>query len=212
MKSLVEKLINEGFLETPRIIDAFEKVNRQDFLIPLASGRADDDEPLSIGFGQTVSQPSTIAFMIELLQPKAGDKILDIGSGSGYTTALFSEITGQKGKVFGLEIIEELKEFGEQNVKKHYDFIDRGVTKFLVADGSKGLTKEAPFDIIHVAAAAFEAPQKLLDQLASGGRMILPLGEYCHEINLFTKTQDGVILKEKYPGFTFVPLVSGETK
>ena len=208
MNKLIDKLIQEGYLETPRIIEAFEKIQRKDFLINFAKNREDENEPISIGFGQTISQPSTIAFMFELLQPKDGDRVLDIGSGSGYTTALFSQLVGEEGKVFGIEIIEELKEFGEENVRKNYNFVGRGVANFRIADGSLGLESEAPFDIIHVAAAALEAPQELLDQLAVGGKMVVPVGEYCHEIYLYTKDEDGKISKEKYPGFSFVPLIN----
>lgn len=210
MKKLVKNLVKQGYLESPHIIEAFENVNREHFLIPLAKGRGQEDEPISLGFGQTISQPSTVAFMFELLNPQEDDRVLDVGSGSGYTSALFSYIVGKGGKVFAIEVIEELKDFGERNVKDNYSFIEQGTLEFMVADGSKGLPKEAPFDIIHVAAAALEPPQELLDQLATGGHMVMPVGEYCHEIHLFTKDEKGQVSKEKFPGFAFVPLVSKE--
>ena len=204
----MDNLVRDGFLETPSIISAFEKISRKDFLIDFAQNKDEDNEPISIGFGQVVSQPSTVAFMFELLQPKKGDIVLDVGSGSGYTVALFSQIVGDDGKVFGIEMIEELKEFGEKNVRQNYNFIGRGIAEFVTTDGSKGLSKKAPFDIIYVESAALEVPQELLDQLAPGGRMILPKGEYCHEICLYTKTKDGAINETKFPGFSFVPLIS----
>ncbi len=95
---------------------AFKKIKREDFLLPEDRSKAGIDNALPIGYGQTISQPATVAFMLELLQPRAGDKILDVGSGSGWTTALLAEIVGKRGKVYGVERILELKNFGKQNL------------------------------------------------------------------------------------------------
>mgnify|MGYP001575730005 FL=1 len=100
--SLIDSLIKEGWLKTPKIIDAFQKIKREDFLPDNLKDSAEVDAAMPIGFGQTISQPLTVAFMLELLQPKEGDKILDVGSGSGWTTALLASIVGPAGEVMGL--------------------------------------------------------------------------------------------------------------
>ncbi|MDI6891347.1 MAG: class I SAM-dependent methyltransferase, partial [Thermodesulfovibrionales bacterium] len=129
------------------------------------------------------SQPLVVAFMLEQLEPKEGDKILDIGSGSGWTTALLAHIVSQKGnpkseirnpkqiqngKVIAMEVIPELKEFGEKNVAK-YNFIKKGLVEFILADGSKGYKKEAPFDKILVSATAEKFFPDWKEQLKIGG-------------------------------------------
>jgi len=150
---LVESLIKEGWLKSPKIIDAFKEIKRVDFLPEDLKDSAELNTALPIGFGQTISQPLVVAFMIEQLDPKEGDKVLDIGSGSGWTTALLSHIVGSKGKVIAIELVLELKEFGEKNVSK-YNFVDKGIAEFICTDGSKGYRKEAPFDRILASASA----------------------------------------------------------
>ncbi|MGB9609289.1 MAG: protein-L-isoaspartate O-methyltransferase family protein, partial [Minisyncoccia bacterium] len=110
---LIDDLIKDGFLKSPRIIDAFRKVDRMNFVIDYVKNEAYRNSPLAIGFGQTISQPLTVAFMLELLDVQEGNKVLDVGSGSGWTTALLAELVGEKGKVYGIEIIPELYEFGK---------------------------------------------------------------------------------------------------
>src|SRR3989344_3693033 len=170
--NLVDSLIREGWLKTPRIIEAFRKVKRIDFLPEDMKDLAELNEALPIGSGQTISQPLVVTFMLELLQPQKREKILDIGSGSGWTSALLayivsggelkSKIKKQKskieGRVIAIEIIPELKEFGERNMAK-YNFIERGIVEFILADGSRGYPKEAPFDKILASATAEKIPQ-----------------------------------------------------
>jgi len=201
--SLIDSLIQEGWLKNPKIIEAFQKIKRIDFLPEEIKNLAELNEALAIGWGQTISQPLVVAFMVELLQPEIGDKILDIGSGSGWTTALLAEIVGEKGKVTAIEVIPELKEFGEKNVAK-YNFIKKGVTKFICADGSKGYQKEAPFDKILASAAAREIPQTWKDQLKIGGKIVSPVGS---SIWLLIKKSENEFEKTEYPGFAFVPLI-----
>ncbi len=208
MSQLIEELIKAGHLRTPRIISAFQKIKRQDFVLSEIREEADGNYPLSIGYGQTISQPFTVAFMLELCQPQEGDKVLDIGSGSGWTTALFAEIVSERGKVFGIELISQLKEFGEGNVKK-YNFVSSGRVVFICGDGSKGLSHEAPFNVIHVAAAAADIPQALLDQLAIGGRLVIPEGTMTQDMVLITKISDRRFEEKRFPGFVFVPLIRG---
>ena len=111
---LVDSLIEQEYLKTPRIIEAFQKIKREDFVLSENKESVEVDVPLSIGHGQTISQPLTVAFMIELLQPEEDDKILDVGSGSGWTTAILAELVGNNGKVFSVEVIPDLKEFGDR--------------------------------------------------------------------------------------------------
>ena len=208
MLELVNNLIESGWLKTPLIIESFRTIQRRDFLLDNLKRIADFDEALPIGWEQTISQPSVVAFMLEKLQPRIGEKILDIGSGSGWTTALLANIVGGKGRVIALEIIPELKEFGENNVAK-YNFIKKGIVRFVEADGSKGYSKEAPFDKILCSAGTKTLPFAWKKQLKLGGKIVVPLG---HSIWVFNKKSDHEFIREEYPGFVFVPLVSKESE
>jgi len=206
--SLIDDLIKDKILRTPEIISAFKKIKRADFLPAELLSLADLNEPLSIGYGQTNSQPFTVAFMLEKLQPKPGDRILDVGCGSGWTTALAAEIVGKRGRIYGIEIVPELKKLAETNLKK-YDFISSGRVKIFLGDGRLGLPEAAPFDKIIVSAATAEIPKPLLKQLKIGGRMILPLGgEFrVQALALIEKTAGGKLRQTDFPGFVFVPLI-----
>src|SRR3989338_9261998 len=116
---LVRHLIEEGYLKTERIIGAFSAIDRADFVPEEYKSEAYGDYPLPISYGQTISQPATVAFMLELLQPQAGDKVMDAGSGSGWQTALLAEIVGEKGSAYSIERISELCEFGRSNLQKY---------------------------------------------------------------------------------------------
>jgi len=201
MQELIQRLIGEGYLKTPAIINAFYKIKRVDFLPPELVLEESINAPLPIGCGQTNSQPLTVAFMIELLQPRQNHKILDIGSGSGWTTSLLAEIVGPKGRIFGIERVLELKEFGQRNVAKYY--LEN--VEFFCQDGAKGLPVYAPFDRILVSAAAFEIPKELKDQLKIGGRMVIPTT--AQDIRLIEKITEAEYKETIYPGFVFVPLI-----
>ena len=216
--SLIDSLIQEGWLKTPRIIEAFREIKRVDFLPEDIKYLAEMNEALPIGYGQTISQPLVVAFMLELLDPRPGDKILDIGSGSGWTTALLAYIVSQKGnskfktngKVIAIEIIPGLKEFGEKNVSK-YNFIKKGITEFICVDGSKGYPNIATrpelvegFDKILASASARELPQAWEEQLKIGGRIVTPIGS---SIWLFIKKTENEFEETEFPGFAFVPLI-----
>ncbi|KKS90605.1 MAG: Protein-L-isoaspartate(D-aspartate) O-methyltransferase [Parcubacteria group bacterium GW2011_GWF2_43_11] len=203
--ALVEELIVDNWLKTPYIIEAFKKIKRVDFLPEEMKNFAELDEALPIGQGQTISQPSVVVFMLEKLEPKPGDKILDVGSGSGYSSALLGEIVGKNGKVISLEIVPGLKESGEENTSK-YNFVKQKRVEFILADGSKGYLKEAPFDrILCSASVQKEIPQAWRKQLKVGGKIVAPIGS---SIWVLTKKSESNFEEIEYPGFTFVPLIT----
>lgn len=200
MEELVRSLIEEGVLKTGNIISAFRSIDRRDFILPGDELYAYIDTPLQIGQGQTISQPYTVAFMMELLRPKMGEKILDVGSGSGWTTALLAHIVGEKGYVIGLELIPELVTFGSMNLAK-YNFKQATIAQ---AEKKLGKSKDAPYDKILVSAGNQEVPQELLDQLKVGGILVIPILDAIWKIVKVNKTKSEI---EKFEGFTFVPLI-----
>ena len=204
MKYLIKELMEEGILKTPSIIEAFEKVDRKDFVPEELKDKSYLNAPLPIGYGQTISQPLTVAFMLELLQPQAGDKILEVGSGSGWQTALLAHIAGESGKVFAVELIPELEEFGRKNVAK-YNFYKRKIAEFHSFNAAKGMPENAPFDRIISAASGGEIPPAWKEQLAIGGRLVAPVRG---SVVLLTRKSETEFKAEEYPGFAFVPLIS----
>jgi protein-L-isoaspartate(D-aspartate) O-methyltransferase len=200
---LVNYLKKERVLKTSAVKEAFLAIDRKDFVPETLQNVAYFDNPLPIGLGQTISQPTTVALMLELLKPESGDKILDIGSGSGWQSALLARIVGEKGRVIAIERIPELSDFGRGNAKK-YGFKN---LEFVVGDGTLGYREEAPFDKIVVAASAFgKVPRELKKQLKIGGRLVIPVDR---SIWLFEKTAENEFKETEYPGFVFVPLIPG---
>ena len=211
MKYLIKELMEEGILKTPSIIDAFEKVDRKDFVPEELKDKAYLNTPLPIGYGQTISQPLTVAFMLELLQPEKGNRVLEIGSGSGWQTALLAHIVSGEGKVFAAELIPELMAFGRKNVAK-YGFIKKGLpagkagtVEFHSFNAVKGFPGKAPFDRIISAASGMELPLALKEQLKIGGRIVAPVKDAIH---LLIKKSETEFEEKVYPGFAFVPLIS----
>lgn len=202
-QELVRYLVESGVLKTEAIKKAFLRIDRKYFVPEKLQEEAYGDYPLPIGFGQTISQPWTVAFMLELLQPKEGQKILDIGFGSGWTTALLAEIVGESGQVFGIEIVPEVFAFGKNNLAK-FNFLQKGRVKLFLQDGSKGLPENAPFDRILVSAAAEKIPEALKNQLNNEGILVIPEAKG----NIWQIQKFGQKFRAKsYPGFAFVPLI-----
>jgi len=201
-KELVNYLVRNGVLKSQHIIEAFLAIDRKKFVRPGHEFEAYGDYPLPIGEGQTISQPWTVAFMLELLNPQPKEKILDVGFGSGWTTALLAYIVGEEGKVYGIEILPSIFEFGKNNIAK-FNFIEKKIVELKLGDGSKGWKEYAPFDRILVSAAAKNIPEKLIEQLANNGILVIPDQNGIWKI---TKIEDK-LEKEYYPGFLFVPLV-----
>ncbi len=198
-KELINTMILSGILTTPGIIDAFQKVDRKYFVPEAFLEHIYIDRPLPIGNNQTISQPSTVAFMLELLSAKMGDKILDIGSGSGWTVALLGFIVSKKGSVLGLERIDDLVECGQKNLKQ-FDFKQCKIQKAEVKLGIPGET----FDKILVSASADEIPKELFPQLKSGGVLVIPIQ---NSIFRFRKISETEMKSEEFRGFVFVPLI-----
>jgi protein-L-isoaspartate(D-aspartate) O-methyltransferase len=196
---LTNSLVSIGVLSTQSVIHAFLMIDRADFVRDATAPGIYGDYPLLIGYGQTISQPRTVAMMMEMLEPKEGDKILDIGSGSGWTTALLAFIVGDKGSVIATERINELVRFGNSNLKK-YNFKN---AKIIHSRDKLGIVGEE-FDRILVSAAAKEFPYMLVRQLKIGGKLVIPVKNSIYEI---TKLESGHIKCIEHYGFTFVPLI-----
>lgn len=205
MSKIVNDLIKKGYLKTDLVIDAFSEINRVEFLPKEFESEADVDIALPIGYGQTISQPLTVAMMFELLGPERDHKVLDVGSGSGWTAALLSYIVGKNGKVIAVERNEELCNFGKENADK-FGYVKDGIAKFVRADGSKGYPEEAPYDRILVSASAECVPNELKEQLKVGGKMVIPV---LHSIWYMEKRGKDDFYKEEFQGFNFVPLING---
>lgn len=188
--NLIDALKKQGFEQ--KIVKAFEKVKREEFVPDAYKGLSYEDIALSIGEGQTISQPSTIAFMLSLLEVKNGNKVLEVGSGSGYVLALLSNMNPD-GEVYGVERIKSLVKLSSDRLSKIKNVQVHSASQKL------GLEKYAPFDRILVSASGDEIPQDLVKQLAPGGIMVIPVNES------IIKFSEGIV--EEHEGFVFVPLV-----
>ena len=187
-------------LKNPSIENAFMVIDRVDFVDEDYKVEAYEDYPLPIGNGQTISQPTTVAFMLELLDVKKGEKVLDLGSGSGYTSALIGKIVGDSGRVVGVEIITELVEKSRENLAKYT--MDN--VEIFGAIDEIGFPDEAPYDKILVSASAEELPEGLLEQLKIGGILVIPIGDTIYKI---IKNGEREFEDISFSGFSFVPLL-----
>jgi protein-L-isoaspartate(D-aspartate) O-methyltransferase len=182
-----------------RVSQAFAATPRVRFLPRLARWRAAYDGPISIGRGQTNSQPRTVADMLRLLEVREGDRVLDVGSGSGWTTALLAHLTGESGEVLGLELEPTLVDFGRTNLEG----MNRPWARIGQADPDRlGRPDEAPYDRILVSAEARTLPEALVDQLADDGRMVIPV----YGTMLLVRRSGSVTEVSEHGGYRFVPL------
>lgn len=196
---MVRDQIQGRGVKNPRVLDAMRKVPRHRFVRAALADQAYRDGPLAIGHGQTISQPFIVASMTELVDPQPGDKILEIGTGSGYQAAVLGELAA---KVYTIEIVPELAarsrrllaELGYENVE------------VITGDGWKGLPGEAPFDAIVVTAAPAAIPPPLLEQLAVGAKLVIPVGDRDQVLRLVERTEERLEERGVYP-VRFVPLV-----
>ncbi len=202
---MVERQIQRRGVKDTLVLKAIREVPRHKFVPSELKDYAYSDRPLPIGERQTISQPYIVAFMTEHLGLKGGEKILEIGTGSGYQAAILGEIAKE---VYSIEIIsslgltakKKLKEMGYENIQVR------------IGDGYLGWPDEAPFDGVIVTAAPNHIPQPLINQLKPGGRMIIPVGDYYQELILITKSETGKVVKKSVLPVTFVPMTGKALK
>lgn len=202
LNSLIKILKDTGFLTSAKVEVAMKKIPRHKFIPKSLENRYYENGPLPILNGQTISQPSVVARMTEWLDIREGQKILEIGSGSGWQSAIISNLVGN-GKIYTIERHEKLANFAKENLEKC------GITnvKIIHGDGRLGLSKESPFDRIIITAACNEVPKELFNQLNLGGLLIAPIGDNIQSLILFKKTSKGIIKIKNQKGYVFVPFV-----
>jgi len=197
-EEMVETQIRARGIREWTVLNAMLKVDRHRFVPEEMHHLAYSDRPLPIGEGQTISQPYIVALMTELLEVKKGDKVLEVGTGSGYQAAILGELTDD---VYTIEIIESLARSAEKTLKE----LGYGNIRVKVGDGYVGWEEFAPFDAIIVTCAPSHIPQPLLDQLKEGGRLVIPVGDYYQELKKITKIK-GQIKSHNVIPVVFVPM------
>jgi protein-L-isoaspartate(D-aspartate) O-methyltransferase len=197
---MVEHQIRRRGVRDERVLAAMERIPRHRFVPEKLEDYAYDDSPLSIGDGQTISQPYMVALMTETVMPAMGDRVLEVGTGSGYQTAILAELVRE---VYSIERIPALAERAEQLLR------ELGIenVSIRIGDGSEGLSEEAPFDGILVTAGAPEMPDPLVEQLAVGGRLVIPIGGSHHQTLYKVSKGEKGIRKTAGTGCVFVPLI-----
>lgn len=198
-QQLVETVRGKG-IKSEKVLDALNNVPRHLFMDSGFEDHAYQDKAFPIAAGQTISQPYTVAFQTELLDLKKGDKVLEIGTGSGYQTAVLCELGA---KVYGIERQQELY----KKTKKFLDQIGYRPKFLAFGDGYKGLPEYAPFDKIIVTAGAPKVPKTLMEQLKIGGRLVIPVGKISQTMTLLIRKSEKEFEKKEFGEFRFVPLL-----
>jgi protein-L-isoaspartate(D-aspartate) O-methyltransferase len=202
-EQMVKTQIEGRGVRDPRVLEAMRTVPRHLFIPESYRDRAHEDGPLPIGMKQTISQPYMVAIMTELLDPKPDDRVLEVGTGSGYQAAVLSGLVGH---VYTIEIIPELAERARRTIST----LGYGNVTVITGDGYRGLPKQAPFDGILVTAAPVEVPKPLLEQLRLGGRLVIPVGGRRQYLQVLQRTEEGIETKTLF-GVRFVPM-TGEAE
>jgi protein-L-isoaspartate(D-aspartate) O-methyltransferase len=192
--------INDG-----RVLAAMAKVAREEFVPPNSRTESYEDGPLQIGYGQTISQPYIVAFMTEQLQPKRNDRVLEVGTGSGYQAAILAELVAE---VYTIEIIEPLAKNSEATLQR----LGYKNVHVKAGDGYKGWPGHAPFDAVTVTCAPDHVPQPLVDQLKEGGRMIIPVGGFGDQQLYLLEKKNGEMQRRAVLPVRFVPMTGEATK
>ena len=202
-RRMVDEQVEARGVRDPRVLDALRQTPRDQFVPEAMRPHAFEDRPLPIGYRQTISQPYIVAVMTEALALEAADRVLEIGTGSGYQAAILSRLVD---RVYSIEIVPELAE------RARTDLARLGYTNVEVrtGDGYQGWPEHAPFDAVIVTAAPDHIPQPLVDQLAVGGRMVLPVGKYGQRLVMLRRTEKG-IEREALLDVRFVPM-TGEAQ
>ncbi len=198
LAGLVERETGHGGL-SPRVLEAMGRVKRHEFVPPAQRHSAYRNRPLSIGAGQTISQPFIVALMTDLLALKPEDTVLEIGTGSGYQAAVLAELSKD---VYTIEIVESLGKGAAKTLER------LGYTNVhaRIGDGYQGWPEHAPYDAIIVTAAPDHVPPALIEQLKPGGRLVIPVGKLFQELMVITKNADGTTTHEQIVPVQFVPL------
>jgi protein-L-isoaspartate(D-aspartate) O-methyltransferase len=196
---MVETQIVSRGVRDPRVLAAMREVPRHLFVDPSQRDRAYEDHPLPIEGNQTISQPYIVALMTELLELSPKDRVLEIGTGSGYQSAVLAQLAAE---VYTIEIIPELARSAEAKLRE----LRCANVTVREGDGYRGWPERAPFDAIIVTAAPERIPQPLLDQLAPGGRMVIPVGGFFQELKVFRKDKEGRISEKDILPVRFVPM------
>ncbi|QIZ73828.1 protein-L-isoaspartate(D-aspartate) O-methyltransferase [Oxynema aestuarii AP17] len=198
---MVERQLRDRGIEDPAVLAAMQRVPRHRFVPSDLVDLAYQDSPLPIGYDQTISQPYIVAYMSEVAQIAPGDRVLEIGTGSGYQAAILAQLARE---VYTIEIIPELaasasatlQELGYENIEVK------------AGDGYRGWPEAAPFEAIVVTAAPDRVPQALIEQLAIGGKLVIPVGTSVQQMTIITKTEEGIVEEQTLP-VRFVPMTGG---
>lgn len=203
-RAMVDYLVRHGWLKSRRVIEAMRQVPRHLFVPEGLRDRAYDDTPLPIGFGQTISAPSIVAIMTELLEPKETHVIFEVGTGSGYQAAVLSKLVKH---VYTIEIIPELAE----SAKKRLAALGYKNVSVKAGDGYRGWPEHAPFDGIIVTCAPTDIPRPLVEQLKDGGKMVIPVGDIGVQQLYLLRKEGGEVVKKAVLPVLFVPM-TGEAQ